>query len=217
MSTSLAIIALEYLEPDYVQTLRCLAACQEQGIDVFFAKRDGVGNMSRAFNEAFTRHVAGRYDLVWFVTNVVFRAEGVPWGLARCLIDDPEMAAVHPCCPTSDHDHLRPGNDRSVTYVPFVELMAPMFRTSAFEAVMFEEELWYWYMDLVISHRLRKAGWRLGCFHSWKVEHTYLRNAAPHPITLVRKELREIMREPGQRWLTRTYGPDWRRALGWKG
>lgn len=213
---NLAILALEYMEPDYQQTMKCLVPCQEAGADVFFVSRDGVGNMSRAFNDGFARYVKGKgYEYVWLLTNVVFEPH-VPKRLLHAMTTNADMAAIHPACAASDHAHLHPRPGAFVQDVPFVELMAPMLRVDAFAQVGLQEELWYWYMDLVLSYEVKKRGWRLGCDHMAQVSHTYLRNAAEHPITRVRKELRELLRSTGQRWLVANYGPNWRKVLGWK-
>lgn len=208
-----AILSLEYLEPDYKDTISCLM--QNHGADIYFASRDGVGNMSRAFNEAFTRYkLAEKYKAVWFITNIIFTPE-VPAKLFQAMISG-QFAAVHPACSTSDHQHLRP-HDIGLREVPFVELMAPMIDTRTFKnAGGFQTELWYWYMDLQISWVIHQMGRKLACLDDARVEHTYLRNSRPHPITTIRKELREVMREHGQAWLRKTHGPNWRQVLGWK-
>ncbi len=41
------IVVLEYLEPDWLQTLKCV---QDTGLPYEIVSRDGVGNMSRAYN-----------------------------------------------------------------------------------------------------------------------------------------------------------------------
>ena len=54
------IIALEYLEPEWKQTLDCIEAT---GLPYVIVSRDGVGNMSRAYNSAIYRYKLEDYDL----------------------------------------------------------------------------------------------------------------------------------------------------------
>lgn len=215
MSMTMAILALEYLEPEYEETLRCLNQAATDGFDVYFADRDGVGNLSRAFNSSFRLNQLEQYDLVWFVTNVTWQPD-VPHKL-KATMENTKYAAIHPACASSDHVHLHPVGYPAVLEVPFVEFMAPVFDSEIFGMYMLQEELWYWWMDLVISHKIKKDGGKLACDHTVTVEHNYLRNnRSPHPATTIRKEMRELTREPGQKWLRKEYGANWRQVLNWK-
>ena len=214
----LAIVPLLYLEPDYKQTLNDIMQAKNCGHDnIFFADRDGVGNMSRAFNATFKKYVLGKFEYVWFITNVRF-STAMPQILVDIMDDNP-LAALHPCCPTSDHAHIREGQEGGLKVnVPFVELMAPIFRTELFaKAGMFPEECWYWYMDLAISYELRRQGYQLGVTNHVMVSHTYLRNSQPHPITEIRKSLREVMKQRGWDYMRQKYGADWKKLVGWEG
>lgn len=211
----IAIIALEYLEPEYQQTLDCLKAT---GHIVFKANRDGVGNMSRAFNDAFKNYVLGNgFDFVWFVTNVTFQPD-VARVLAKALTDDTSIGAIHPAMQSSDHLHLRSYGTEAIRIVPFIEFTAPMFRVDVFSMMMLDENLWYYYFDLLISYRLKEAGYSVGVHNNCEVQHTYLRNArTTHPISAIRKQLRDLMTKPNQEYLREKYGADWRSLFNWKG
>jgi len=215
----LVIISLKYLEPYYENTLKCL---QEIPYPILFADRDGVGNMSRAFNEAFNllpfidasskcgsdKIILSKY--VWFITNVTFTPD-VPEKLMQVLDSDPNIAAVHPAMATSDHRHLWPGETRDV---PFIEFTAPMFRAADFARFMLDENTPYYYMDLIISHQLKQEGKRLVCVGDAEVQHTYLRNERKqHPITNIRKQLRDYHTPISKRYMEQTFGADWQTKL----
>lgn len=202
----LAIISLKYLEPYYENTLKCL---QEIPYPILFADRDGVGNMSRAFNEVFER-MPFNVEYVWFLTNVTFSPD-VPEKLMQVLDSDPNIAAVHPAMATSDHRHLWPGETRDV---PFIEFTAPMFRAADFARFMLDENTPYYYMDLIISHQLKQEGKRLVCVGDAEVQHTYLRNERKqHPITNIRKQLRDYHTPISKRYMEQTFGADWQTKL----
>lgn len=202
----LVIISLKYLEPYYENTLKCL---QEIPYPILFADRDGVGNMSRAFNEVFER-MPFNVEYVWFITNVTFTTD-VPEKLMQVLDSDPNIAAVHPAMATSDHRHLWPGETRDV---PFIEFTAPMFRAADFARFMLDENTPYYYMDLIISHQLKQEGKRLVCVGDAEVQHTYLRNERKqHPITNIRKQLRDYHTPISKRYMEQTFGADWQTKL----
>lgn len=210
----IAIIALKYLEPEYEQTMECLSRTK---LPVYYADRDGVGNMSRAFNEAFDKHVRGRYDFVWFVTNIVFEPE-VPYGLAALLRDNPDFAAIHPAMNNSDHKHLWQDqvfrNIGNIRQVPFIEFTAPMFRVGTFGEYMLQESTPYYYMDLIISHQIRQDGMMVGVTDERIIGHTYLRNSkSVHPISQIRKQLRDYHTPLSKQYMVDTYGPDWQDFL----
>ena len=205
----LAIIALKYLEPEWQQTLDCL---NKQPFDVYFADRDGVGNMSRAFNEAFEKHVKGKYEYVWLVTNVTFE-HYVPADLLDS-IQFMGCACVHPAMNTSDHRHLHYDGISEIREVPFVELTAPMFNATVFSDLMLCEQTPYYYMDLIISHQIKSMGLRLWCDTSVEVKHTYLRNkTTPHPISEIRKQLRNYHTPLSKKYMLQTFGADWESKL----
>lgn len=202
----LAIVALWYLEPEFQQTLECL---QKLNYPVFYADRDGVGNMSRAFNEAFKKYVEGRFEYVWFVTNITFTPD-VPDLLLDAMENGVAIHGIHPAMAGSDHQHLWPGELKDVQNVPFIELTAPMFRTDVFSKFMLCIETPYYYMDLIISHQIRKAGGQVAVHKGCEVGHTYLRNnKTAHPISEIRKRLRNYWTPLSKAYMEKTYGDDW--------
>lgn len=206
----LAIIVLEYLEPEWQQTLDCVKAT---GLPYFIAKRDGVGNMSRAFNEAYDKYVRGKFEKVWMVTNVVFN-KAVPFILEEALNMNSILVGIHPAMSGSDHAHQIPDKSNSVKIVPFIELTAPMFSWVAFERFVLCEETPYWYMDLIISYQLKKEIGEIAVHHGCEVAHQYLRhNHSDHFITRMRKKLRDYWKGPSIEYLVKTYGEKWKEIL----
>ncbi len=205
----LAIISLIYLEPEYEQTKACL---ENIGYDVFYADRDGVGNMSRAFNECFIKNVIGRYEAVWFITNITFDQQA-PGKLLRSLFYE-NAACIHPSF-DSDHRQIKPDGSGEVKPVNFIEFTAPMFKCSIFEIFMLDENCWYYFFDLIISKNLRDSRELMIVDHSVKVEHVYLRNKkGKSPITRLRQQLRDTIINPiNEKYMTRTFGNNWKHEL----
>jgi hypothetical protein len=214
----LAIIALKYLEPEWQQTLDCL---NKQPFDVYFADRDGVGNMSRAFNEAFEKHVKGKYEYVWLVTNIIFDPD-VPKRLLSAanflvVMHDKDSILLHPVMNSSDHKHLHCNPEFSefnANEVPFVELTAPMVSCRALKDFPLCEETPYYYMDLILSYQVKQAGGFVGVHNGVEVKHTYLRNkTTTHPISEIRKQLRNYHTPLSKKYMVETYGADWESKL----
>ena len=205
----LAIIALKYLEPEWQETQDCLS---KVNYPVFYADRDGVGNMSRAFNEAFDKYVKGKFEYVWFVTNITF-APDVPDKLLKEMQSN-FIDAIHPCMGNSDHLHLRSNGMGAATSVPFIELTAPMFDCEAFAYFKLCEETPYYYMDLIISKQIKDAGGLLCVHNGAEVHHTYLRNKVKkHPISIIREQLRNYHTPLSKAYMVKTYGEDWQSKL----
>lgn len=209
----IVIIALKYLEPEYEQTVKCI---EETGLPVIWADRDGVGNYSRAFNEAFKKG-AEEYDYAWMISNITFDKE-VPERLGRVLDENPTIAAVHPSMAGSDHQHQWPDKNKSVEAVPFIEWTAPMVRVSVFEQLPLNNKLEYYYMDLSWSYEVQKIGYSVAVDYKSLICHTYLRNkkGPPNPISEIRKTLRRFWIPEGQKEMIRLYGPNWQQIMNWK-
>lgn len=200
------IIALKYLEPDYQQTLDCLSKVK---YPIHFADRDGVGNMSRAFNQVIEK-VSSEY--VWLVTNIVFEPS-VPEILTRALEEHPDLGAIHPYMNSSDHLHIHKQGE-GVRNVPFVELTAPMFRTADLKKFMLCEQTPYYYMDLIISHQIKGLGKGVAVHDGAGVDHTYLRNnKTDHPISRIRRKLRQYHTPLSKIYMAEAYGNDWEQKL----
>ena len=210
---TLAIIALKYMEPEWQQTKECL---DKVIYPVFYADRDGVGNMSRAFNDAYKKHVQGRFDFVWLVTNITFDPS-VPERLLA-LASKHGADALHPAMASSDHVHLHPRkSDSEIFSVPFVELTAPVFKCSTFEKYYLCEATPYYYMDLIISYSIKQIGGYLFMANKITVGHTYLRNSGSvHPISTIRSQLRNYFTPISAQYMKETYGADWKKKL-WHG
>ena len=201
------IVLLEYLEPEFIQTLDCV---KETGLPYEVVSRDGVGNMSRAYNSILC-DPTWEADYLWFVSNVTFNPQ-TPIKLAETL-HDTGWAAVHPAMPTSDHRFQWP-NGIEVKETPFVEWTAPMVDAELFSYEPLDEMLPYYYMDLDWCHRAKLKGYKLGVDHSTRVDHTYLRNKEKsHPISQMRKQLRNYWTPISQRHMIEKWGKDWQKDL----
>lgn len=215
------IVALEYLEDDWQQTKACIEAT---GLPVVYVSRDGVGNMARAFNNIaipknviYTETRCGVFvnDVyLWFVTNIVFDKD-LPNKLAKAM-DETGFAAIHPAMKTSDHIHQWPDGSGEVKEVPFVEWTAPMVRADVFLNNPLDEMLQYFYFDLDWSYRVKQQGYKVGVHHGAEINHTYLRNKKPHPISEIRKQLRNYWTPISQAHMESKYGKGWEQLMNWK-
>ena len=222
-------IVLKYEEPGWTE--QTIACCEAAGITkIVIADRDGVGNMSKAFNACafrvleqyypgpskrfyFVKHAydvePGERPFIWFLTNVTFTPD-VPLALMAAF--DDKTAAVHPCH-DSDHAHLKTCG-HTPQEVPFIEFTAPMFRTEALEKIGgAEEAMPYWGMDLDWSYRAKQAGYNLKVSLA-RVQHVYLRHQkAKHPISTFREQLRAYHHKLTEEALVQKYGPKWEQTL----
>ena len=213
MDCPVVIIALEYLEPDFLETIQCL---EKFNVPIIWAKRDGIGNMSRAFNEAFryklkddpSYNVYPRY--VWFTTNILCN-ETLLHDLVKG-IESSGYAAIHPAF-GSAHRHIVQDGSGIVKQAPFIEFTAPLFRTEVFEKYYLDEDLWYWYMDLDISYRMRCDGYKMGIHHGAALTHRYLTEDNLHEISKLRYQLRTIMNSSAEQKLEAQYGRSWKAKL----
>ena len=135
------IVLLEYLEPEFTQTLKCV---EDTGLHYEIVSRDGVGNMSRAYNTIIDNWSL-YYDYFWFVSNVTFDKD-MPFKLAETL-ENTGWAGVHPAMSTSDH-RFQWKNGDVPRETPFIEWTAPMVRADLFRHDPLDEMLPYYYMDL---------------------------------------------------------------------
>ena len=202
-------IVLKYEEPGWTE--QTIACCEAAGITkIVIADRDGVGNMSKAFNRAAIEIYKARLPkFIWFLTNVTFTPD-VPLALMAAF--DDKTAAVHPCH-DSDHAHLKTCG-HTPQEVPFIEFTAPMFRTEALEKIGgAEEAMPYWGMDLDWSYRAKQAGYNLKVSLA-RVQHVYLRHQkAKHPISTFREQLRAYHHKLTEEALVQKYGPKWEQTL----
>lgn len=210
MTDNVLPVVLLYDEPEWTERVfRCLEAA---GFKQPFATadRDGVGSMSKAFNEA-VQHSAHRIDkYVWFLTNVTFPPE-LPAALYETLEADPACAAVHPAF-DSDHPHIK--NAARVDVVPFIEWTAPMIRLEALDDVgLLDTAMPYVHFDLDWSRRALDSDWRLKVDGRYRLEHTYLWKDAPHPISRFRRELRALRHDASVARMREKWGDDWMKKL----
>jgi hypothetical protein len=214
MQDSVVIIALEYLEPDFAQTIKCL---EKFNVPIIWAKRDGVGNISRAFNEAFLYKLKGNANYltlpryIWFTTNILCDEFLLP-NLVKAM-DSTGFAAIHPSF-ISIHRHLRPDGSGTVKEARFIEFTAPIFRSEVFEKFYLDEDLWYWFMDLDISYRMKKNGYKVGVHHGASLIHSYLDDNKSHPVSDIRHQLRKIMNKHGEDKMMAKYGRKWLKKVG---
>lgn len=206
------VVQLEYLEPGFTeQTRACLVAAGFDPDKIIMATREGVGSMSLAFNRAvFGNHI--KTPFVWWVTNIRFEPD-VPVKLVDAFFNMRELkpAAVHPGF-MSDHSHIR--NARNVEYAPFIELTAPMFETNRLRHIgPMDEKLPYIGMDIDFSYRAAQFGYKFKVDGTARIEHTYLHQSAPHPISRIRASLRQLHMPATYARLEAKYGPDWKTKI----
>lgn len=212
MQLPVVIIALKYFEPEYKQTIECI---EKFNVPIIWADRDGIGNLSRAFNEAFLYQLKNdpaystlpRY--VWFVTNIQCNIDVLP-ALVKAM-DESDFAAMHPAF-ASAHPHHRPDGSNSVKQTPFVEFTAPIFRADVFDEYYLDENFWYWYMDIDICLRMQADGYKFGVHHGFTLQHSYL-TTSNHFFTDVRKSLRAALNPVGELRMNSKYGNEWKKLL----
>jgi GT2 family glycosyltransferase len=213
MEYSVVIIALEYLEPEFTHTKQCL---EKFNVPIIWAKRDGVGNMSRAFNEAFLYKLKGNPSFsilpryTWFTTNIICNEFLLP-ELVKGM-ESTGFAAIHPSF-KSVHRRIIPDGSGIVKEVPFIEFTAPIFRTEVFEKYYLDEDLWYWWMDVDISYKMKRDGYKLGVHHGASLTHSYLAEDKHNEISKIRYQMRTMMNREGEHKMKTIYGPDWKAKL----
>ena len=202
------IVLLEYYEPDFQQTVKCVEATD---LPFEVVSRDGVGNMSRAYNSILMDPL-WKADYLWFVSNITFDPD-LPHKLAYEMAKG-EWAALHPSMSSSDHRFQWPIKDfQGTKETPFVEWTAPMVNAEVFSENPLDEMLAYYYMDLDWCHRVKNQGHKVGVYYGTKIEHTYLRNKKEHPISQLRKQLRNYWTPISQKHMLTKYGKDWQTKL----
>lgn len=212
MQHPVVIIALRYFEPEYAQTEACI---KKFNVPVIWADRDGVGNLSRAFNEAFLYQLMNDENFsplpryVWFVTNIQCD-ENLLSALVKAM-DETNYAALHPAFQSS-HSHHRPDGSNDIKEVPFVEFTAPIFRADIFEEYYLDENLWYWYMDIDICLRMQADGHRFGVHHGVTLQHEYL-NGEAHFFSTIRSYMRAALKPVGVSRMNTKYGNEWKKLL----
>jgi len=204
----LTCIVLEYKEPGWTEkTMKCLGKSRVPSENIIFADREGVGSISKAFNRAIG-NVKTKFS--WFLTNVTF-APDMPESLINAM-ETTQAIAVHPAF-DSDHNHIRAA--KGVEYVPFIEWTAPAFDMRYFHEIgPCDEELPYWGMDLDWSYRANQIyETPLAVDGRFRLQHTYLRHSAPHPISVIRRNLRALYDRDTQDRLTKKYGKQWQSKI----
>ncbi|MFT3704650.1 MAG: hypothetical protein QM802_19955 [Agriterribacter sp.] len=202
------IISIVYLEPEWIQTKRCIDAT---GLPVYYVERNpkGIGSLAEAINRGYKEAKGHEYEYVWFVTNITFEPH-VPYALCDSLDMFINVACIHP---SFDSDHIHERNDGSgkVKSVPFVEFTSAMVRTSVFNNYPLDEDMPYWGHDPDHGVRLWLNNHAVAVDHGVQIGHTYIRNNTKgHFVTSRRKIERAMMDEPTCNALQAKYGPDWR-------
>lgn len=204
---SCLIISIVYLEPEWIETKRCI---DKSGFPVHYVERKpmGVGYLAEAINRGFRESNAIQYQYAWIVTNITF-APGVPGRLLKSM---DRYDVIHPAF-NSDHIHERPDGSGVVKPVPFVEFTAAMVRAEVFKDYPLDENLPYWGHDLDHGYRMWQNGYKVGVDHGCIIGHTYIRNKESHPITVQRKRLRKLTDYKTRLHLEKKYGKEWREII----
>ena len=202
-------IVLRYNETGWTEkTVACLIAAGFEESDIVYADREGVGNMSKALNNAFQGNLMNdQKPFIWFLTNVTF-SEQMPVSLLELILSDEDIAAVHPAF-DSDHPHIRNAYGISRD-VPFVEWTAPLVRRNVFNSFHLDCEMPYWGMDLDWSYAVKMGGKILAIDGRHRLGHTYLRLAdKKEDITIERERIRKTFDASTEQRLIEKYGKDW--------
>ena len=205
-------IVLEYKERGWTEkTVKCLKAAGFELEPQNFADREGVGSMSKAFNERMRFHLQFKNPpFIWFLTNITFEPH-VPHKLLEYMQSAYTTAAIHPGF-NSDHPHIRQG--QLLRDVPFVEWTAPFIRMSALEDVgLLDEQMPYVGFDIDWSYRAKQFGWILAADGVNRVEHTYLYRHAPERISEIRASLRTVYLQSTYDRLAQKWGDNWMEKL----
>jgi hypothetical protein len=202
------IVCISYLEPEFQQTLRCLD--KVKGVDIVIVNRQppGVGSLAEAINRGFKQ--VNDDPFVWFVTNITFQ----PDVYHRLCDSIGSHAAIQPVY-SSDHLHLRPATRlRGVKQVPCVEFTCPLVRSGVFREFPLDEDMPYVYHDLDWSHRVKQVGHTVAVDQRVQIGHTYIRHfKTNHPITWMRKKLRDAAMKPSQDKCKKKYGTNWSKII----
>jgi 3-deoxy-D-manno-octulosonate 8-phosphate phosphatase (KDO 8-P phosphatase) len=199
----ITILAIEYLEPSYEQTKKCIEAT---GLPVIYVRRNpiGVGSLSEAINRGM-KEVKTKF--AWIVTNITFE-KSVPEKLLNHIQD---AFVIHPSF-KSDHGFMNHGKGQR--QVPFVEFTAPLVRVSDWGEL--DESMPYWGMDIDYGLRMFVEGKKILVDFETKIDHVYIRNSDRHPITLKRLRLRRMKDAETNRILIKKWGENWREKAAFK-
>lgn len=200
MTPTISILAIEYLEPSYEDTRRCIEATR---LPVIYIHRSpsGTGSLAEAINRGMSQAAT---DYVWIVTNITFESN-VP----ELLLSHIGIASViHPTF-SSDHSFKSGGTGQKP--VPFVEFTAAMVKR--IDWLDLDESMPYWGHDWDYGYKARAAGQTILIDYDVSISHTYIRNSPTHPITQSRLRLRRAADRETKKVLFDRYGKDYRALL----
>jgi hypothetical protein len=195
----LQIVAVQYLEPEYINTLRAINSC---GIPTIYVDRKGTGSLAEAYNKGFKKVQA---EYVWFISNISFD-KNTPNKLLQSIHG---YEGIHPTF-ESHHRFIRQG--KGIKQAPFLEFTAPLIRSEVFKEIGLIEEMPYWGHDIAFGIECEKRGYKLAVDHNTKVDHVYIWDSKRNPITEKRKKLRLESDKPTEEYLNLNY-PRWKEYL----
>jgi len=213
MQSKILPIVLIYHEAG--QTEATEAALRAAGFtEWYYADRDGVGSMARAFNAAVTMlehdYQKPIPEYLWFVTNVTFPPD-LPASLLDALESRPDAAAVHPAM---DSSHGFINKAVNVGGCHFIEWTAPLVRYEAWQEIgQLDENMPYVHFDLDWSHRAKLEDWKLLVDGRHRVDHIYLHINQPERISQIRNDLRALRHEKSLQALIDKWGNNWKKTL----
>lgn len=199
MSTKINIVAVQYLEPEYKETLKCLS---KLSIPIIFVDRKGVGSLAEAYNRGFEKVNS---EFVWFISNITFKTN-VPLDL---LSNIRNYAGIHPKFP-SHHKFIR--NGKGIQDCKFIEFTAPIVRSEVFKEIKLDESMPYWGHDIAFGIECEKRGYKLAIDHTTEIGHVYIWDSKKNPITEERKRLRNETDISTKNELNKKY-PGWEKYL----
>ena len=103
----------------------------------------------------------GEYDYVWVLNSDI---SNIPNGLLNEMLGHITrtytVAAITPAVLPSPHEEMKPSDDVTVSYVKYIDWVAPLVRMDAWRSVGgFDPNLKGYGCDIDFCYRARKKGW----------------------------------------------------------
>lgn len=164
---------------------------------------------TEGWNEA-VRRVWNEYDAFMLMNNDIITTPDMFDAIKWVLENKPRLGMVSPFC-NSPHEHMHKKSPHALRYVPFVELVCPTIRKTAFQSAGLFDDLFSkgWGLDYDFGWKVRRAGFSVGVFDLVGINHLEHKT-----IDIVGRD--QYFREASHEMntiLTQRYGDKWERDL----
>ena len=169
---------------------------------------ENVG-FTRHWNEVLQVLPLDEYDAVALLTNdIVLTQEALQAAIDR-LEQIPRIGVIHVSC-NSPHKAMEQQEGKDYTIVPFVEMVAPIFRTEVLQQLLpFDEQMMHgWGLDFDLGYQVRRLGYSCAVEHTHSMIHLGHKAYEDNLSTYKQKAGAEMNTR-----LTEKYGTNWRRDL----